>query len=148
MRKKVKTILLQDIKNLGHKYEIVEVTGGYFRNYLMPNNLAELATDKKVKGLEEIIKKEKEKREKLVAGLQKQAEKLNKETIEFNAKAKGGKLFGSVSAKDIEEKLGEEGFKNTKAELKDPIKEVGKSKVSVDLGEGVKSQIIVKISPE
>ena len=102
----MKVILLSDVKKVGKKGEIVEVSDGYGRNFLLNKKLAELATKKSMEILDEqnlqhdLEEKQKE------ADAQALKQKLTKITLEFHVKTgEGGRVFGSVSTKQIVEQL-------------------------------------------
>ncbi|HZK20856.1 MAG TPA: 50S ribosomal protein L9 [Oscillospiraceae bacterium] len=98
----MQVILNADVKGLGKKGEKVTVSDGYARNYLIPRQLAaelnaQLATELKNKKAAEAHKKEQE-----FKAAQKYAEEINGKTLKIKAKAgEGGKLFGSVTSKEI-----------------------------------------------
>lgn len=102
----MKVILLSDVKKVGKKGEIVEVSDGYGRNFLLNKKLAVLATKKSMEILDEqnlqhdLEEKQKE------ADAQALKQKLTKITLEFHVKTgEGGRVFGSVSTKQIVEQL-------------------------------------------
>ena len=102
----MKVILLSDVKKVGKKGEIVEVSDGYGRNFLLNKKLAVLATKKSMEILDEqnlqhdLEEKQKE------ADAQALKQKLTKITLEFHIKTgEGGRVFGSVSTKQIVEQL-------------------------------------------
>ena len=128
----MKVILLQDIKNIGKKGTIKEVSDGYARNFLFPKKLAQIAVADSIKKVEEMQKKQ-------------MAKTISGQEFLIQAKDKDGKLFGSINAKDIANKLKE---KNIEAEAKNiilshPIKEVGGYSVELDLGNNIKAKIKV-----
>ena len=141
-------ILLQDVKGLGKKFDIKEVTDGYARNFLLPKNLARLATPQAIaqseKQREIRIEKEKEEFEKA----EKIASKLKDLVLEIKAKTtKEGKLFGSISAQDITDALKEKGFEISldKIKIKEPIKKIGKYSVFINLTPEIKEKISVDV---
>lgn len=102
----MKVILLSDVKKVGKKGEIVEVSDGYGRNFLLNKKLAVLATKKSMEILDEqnlqhdLEEKQKE------ADAKALKQKLTKITLEFHVKTgEGGRVFGSVSTKQIVEQL-------------------------------------------
>lgn len=145
----MKVILLKDVKGLGRKMEVKNVSDGYARNFLVPRNLAVVATHDGLKKLEKQLGEANAKREKLVAELKQKAGQLEKLTFTFRMKVgEKGEVFGGIHQKDIEEKLAEAGFPNAHVELAKPIKTVGETSVPADLGEKVKAKIKVAVKPE
>jgi large subunit ribosomal protein L9 len=148
----MKIILLEDVRNIGHRYEVRDVADGYARNFLFPNKLAEPATPVALKKIE-AMKAAHEKGEKeLLARLNQIAAKLNETKLEFQLKTdKTGAAFGSVNKESILKALREHDFitkERVDIALKYPIKEFGEHVVEVDLKKGVKAllKIIVKKS--
>ena len=98
----MQVILLQDVKTLGKKGEVVKVSDGYAKNYVIPQKLGVEATQKNLNEL-----KNQQKRDSIVAQQQLDeakayAEKISKETVQVTMKAgEGGRVFGSVSSKEI-----------------------------------------------
>ena len=137
----MKVILKQDIKSIGKKDEIINVSDGYARNFLFAKNLAVEATAGNLAKLQTkkdsaAFKKNAEKEE-----AEKVAEKLSKITLEFQVKAgENDKIFGGVSSKEIAEKL-EKDYQikvdKKKIDLKEPIKLLGIKRVDIKLFEGV-----------
>ena len=141
----MKVILLQDIKNIGKKGTIKEVSDGYARNFLFPKKLAQIAVADSIKKVEEMQKKQLETEKMMQDKLKEMAKTISGQEFLIQAKDKDGKLFGSITAKDIANKLKE---KNIEAEAKNiilshPIKEVGGYSVELDLGNNIKAKIKV-----
>ena len=130
-------ILLKDVKGTGKAGEVVKVSDGYARNRLIPKGLAKEATEGNIRNLEKQKEIADEKRAEQKAAAQKQAEKINE--ITFTIRSKGGesgKLFGSITSKDIADALQEQ--ENIKVDKKkivldSPIKQTGSSEVTVKL---------------
>ncbi|MBO4816185.1 MAG: 50S ribosomal protein L9 [Clostridia bacterium] len=148
----MKVILKDNVKSIGKKDEIVNVSDGYARNFLFPKNLAVEANASnlaklKTKKDSENFKKNQEKEEALVL-----AEKMEKVRLHFKVKTgENGKVFGGVSSKEIAEKLEKEyNFKvdKKKIELKETIKTLGITKVNVKLYEGVIAVLNVEVLGE
>ena len=148
----MKVILKENVKSIGKKDEIVNVSDGYARNFLFPKNLAVEANSSNLSKLKtkkdsESFKKNQEKEE-----AQKIAEKMEKVRLRFNVKTgENGKVFGGVSSKEIAEKLDKEfNFKvdKKKIELKETIKTLGITKVSVKLYEGVVANLNIEVLGE
>ncbi|NLY91575.1 MAG: 50S ribosomal protein L9 [Firmicutes bacterium] len=148
----MKVILLNDVKALGKKGEIKEVTDGYARNYLLPKKLAVEATPGNLKKLEEerAHRALKEARDEGTA--RELAKKLDGLTLTFQTKAgEGGKLFGSITGKDIVDRIQQE----TKIELDkkqlnlpETIKTMGEHEVTVNLYRGVTATVKIRVIPE
>jgi len=147
----MKVILKEDVKSLGRAGEIVNVSDGYARNYLIPKGLALVADEKNIKAFEAEKKKitekiEKERQEALLF-----AERLRTLSITIKAKAgKDGKLFGSITTMDIAEALRKEGIEldRKRIQLPEPIKRTGEYKISVKLLHDITSEFTVRIIDE
>lgn len=131
----MKVLLLADVKNLGKKDDIVNVSDGYARNMLFPKKLAVTATPKNMKDVE--LKKKNEARIEAehLKEAQKFAEELSSKEVTVGIKVgTGGRAFGSVSTKEIAEaaknQLGVE-LDRKKMILDAPLREVGESSVQV-----------------
>ena len=130
----MKVILKEDVHNLGQQGDIVEVKAGYARNYLMPQKLAILFTQKQMKSIEESKKLENRK-------LEMQKDKLlsilkDVEALNLSVKMKseeGDKLFGSVTKIDIVKLLQENSIEIDKKyiDLSSPIKTLGEHKIDI-----------------
>lgn len=102
----MKVILLKDVKELGKKGELVEAKDGYARNFLFPRKLAEEANNSNMKELEEKVKSEKLKKKNELADAKALAKKIEETKIVIKTKSgDGGRLFGSITTKDIAEIL-------------------------------------------
>ena len=132
----MKVVLLEDVKSLGKKGEIVEVSEGYARNFIIP----------KKKANEEKIAKEK------LEAAKELAAKLNEASISLTIKGgKDGRAFGSVSSKEIEEAIKEQlGLEIDKKKLVigEPIKTFGNHEVKVKLHKDVTANLNVKVGEE
>ena len=146
----MKVILLKDVKGTGKAGEIKEVSDGYARNCLIKKGLAEEATSVKVNSLN--IKNEAinyHKQEEIKA-LKAHAARLNGQKITVKIKCgENGKVFGSVTAKEIAEVLNEKGFTVDKKKvlLKDGIKSVGEYQIEVKFLPDVTAKIKVEVIP-
>ncbi len=140
----MKVILLGDIRGLGKRNDVKEVSGGYARNFLLPKKLAEAATGAALKRMAELKSKMDAEHEKLVTKLKAEAEKIKNEKLFFKVKTgEKGEVFGSVTARDIERELAERGVPRAEAELKKPLKALGEHAVEINFGEGIKTDIRV-----
>jgi len=145
----MKVILIQDVKNLGKKNSLVEVSDGYARNYLIPKGLAVEATPSALNELKLRENAEKARKENELANARKLAERLNGATVTFAAKAgDNGKLFGSITAMDIADKLEKElkvQIDKRKIVLSDAIKTLGVYDIELKLHTGVSAIIKVQV---
>ena len=148
--KKMKIILVKDIKGLGKAGDIKEVADGYARNFLLPQKIAESATENAVKEVKELAKKRAREEKEKMAEKQKLAEKLKNKAVKIKAKEKGGKLFGSIGAKEISSELEKMGLKIAEKSIaiEKPIKEIGEKEIAVKLGGGVEARIKVVVEKE
>lgn len=144
-------ILREDVEHLGRAGEIVTVKDGYGRNYLLPKGLAYLATAGNRQRVEAEGKRRAQRLAADRATAEAQAARLAEVSLTFTVKtAEGEKLFGSITAADIAEKLGELGYEVDKrrVELDEPIKLVGIYKVPVRLDAGVHADVRVWVVKE
>lgn len=148
----MKVILKENVDNMGYVGDVVEVNRGYARNYLFPRGLAIEYTSGNLKSIEHLKKKEWEKRNREIVEAQQLAEKINQITLTFQVKAgKDGKLFGSVTHKDIAESLAANHrieIDRKKIEHNEPLKKIGDYQVSVRLHKEVNATLNIKIVPE
>lgn len=145
----MKVILTQDVKGSGKKGEIINVAEGYARNFLFPKNLAMEASDGNLKEVArqkaELLQKKAEE----LGNARLLAKQLEKVNITLAVKiGEGGKLFGSVSTKDIgaelEKKYGLE-IDKRKIELEGPIKNLGTHKAAIKIHPEVTANIDIKV---
>ena len=148
----MKVILQQDVKGHGKKGQMVEVSDGYGRNYLLPRKLAVEATAENVNTMkmQDKAKKAREAEEKAQA--QATAEKLQSCQVKIRAKAgQGGRLFGSITSKEISEELKKQfqlDINKSKIVQADPIKSYGSYEVKCKLGYEVTGTIHVLVIEE
>lgn len=144
-------ILRQDVEKLGNAGDLVTVKDGYARNYLLPRGLAYPATEGNKKRLEAEAKMRVKKVGAQLGVAREVAEKLEAVSLTFTMKAgEGDKLFGSVTAADVADRLHAEGFAVDKktVELPEPIKALGVYKVPVRLHHDVKPEVRVWVVKE
>lgn len=101
----MKVILLQDVKGKGRKSDIINVSDGYGKNFLIQQNLAEIANEVNLKKLDQWKKELVVKNDMLLMKMEQLKHKLEAITLDFKLKFNKGKPFGSISLKQIEEKL-------------------------------------------
>lgn len=145
----MKVILKQDVKTLGKKGNIVEVSEGYYRNFLCSKGLAVLADNKNISEMNSKNKAEEFKREKEKEAAMKIKENIEKGKIEFNIKVgENGKTFGSITEKDIAEKLKQVyniNIDKKKINMNEHIKQIGFTNVEIKIYEGVIACIKVEV---
>jgi len=144
----MKIILLQTYENLGKVGEIVNVKPGFARNYLIPNKIASLATAQNIKALEVFLKSQETKEAKNRVNLEALSKKLNSLTLKFEVQVgEDEKLFGSVTSQMISDELAHKGYTIAKKEiqLEDSIKELGNSKIEINLGYELETKIKIKV---
>lgn len=146
----MKVILQQDVKGHGKKGQMVEVSDGYGRNYLLPRKLAVEATAENVNTMkmQDKAKRAKEAEERAAAVAT--ADKLKGCQVKIAAKAgQGGRLFGSITSKEISEELKKQhGLDVNKSKIvqNDPIKSFGSFEVKCKLGYEVTGTIYVLVT--
>jgi len=147
----MKVILKDDVKNLGDMGQIVDVSDGYARNYLVPRGLAAEANIKNIKSLEHQRKIIQEKSRKIKLSAQDFSDKISQLKLTIKAKSgEEGKLFGSVTSMDIAEQLKNEGFDidKKKISLDEPIKRLGSYSVSVKIHPEISAQLNIEVVEE
>ena len=145
----MKVILLQDVKSVGKKGQTVNVSDGYAQNFLFAKKLAVEANKSKLNELQLKQKSEERRKEQELAEAKELGEKLEKIVVKIPVKiGEGGKLFGSVTNKEIAAAVEKEtGLKidKKKVVLNDQIKMVGKKTVQVKLHPKVTADLTVEI---
>lgn len=145
----MKVIFLSDVRNVGKKYDIKDVSAGYARNFLFPNELAESATSAAIKKLELLKAAHEKEDQELHARLEALARKINETKIQFELKSdKSGAVFGSVNKESILKALREHkliGAERIDIDLKYPIKELGEFIVPIDLKKGAAAKLGVVV---
>ena len=147
----MKVILLQDVKSVGKKGDVIEASDGYARNFLFPRKLAQQASDSNMHILN--TKKENERKHKLaeLEAAQKLAGELKGKEITIKAKAgDSGKLFGAITSKDVAQLIKEQ-YKieiDKKKIVMDTIKLVGGYDIDVKLYPEVSTKMKVIIVPQ
>jgi large subunit ribosomal protein L9 len=142
----VEIVLLEDIQGLGKFGQKKQVKMGYARNFLFPKGLALLASPQNITRFESLRKKEESRRENIRKDAQAQADKINGKTFTFSLKTHdNGKLYGSVSATEIQAAIEKEaGVSLEKKDilLTESLKEVGEFSCSIH----IYSDIVAKVS--
>ncbi len=144
-------ILKKDVQNIGEAGDIVKVKDGYARNYLLPQNYAEIATKGAKENREKNLARIKAKQEKLHAEALETAKKIEAlEILEFSAKAgESGKLFGAITTKklaeEIKTKTGIEVDRKA-ISLDAPVNKLGKFNMQIKLTSKVKVSLPINVT--
>lgn len=144
-------ILSADVKGLGKKGELVKTSDGYARNFLFPRKLA---VEANAQAMTELKNREQSKQHKIdvaTESAQQSAQKLSGKTVKLSAKAgKNGKLFGSVTSKEIAEKIKEQfGIEVDKRKISvDDIKNFGTYTAEIKLYTGISAKITVEVGEQ
>jgi len=145
----MKVVLMQDVPKLGTKFQVVEVSDGYARNYLIPRGLAQPATPALLKEVEKRRQWERQKEQREVERAQALAQKLSNLIVEISVPAgEGGRLYHSVSAQEIVQRLKEQhGIELDRDQilLDEPLRSLGVHSVSVRLHRQVRTTLKVNI---
>ncbi len=143
-------ILLQDVKSVGKKGEIVKISDGYARNFIIPKKMGVEATPKNLNDLK-VMKEQEEKRQReLLAQAKEDGAKIAASKVQLSIRmGEGGRSFGSVSTKEIadaaKKQCGLE-IDKKKMVLQDPIKAPGIYRIPVKLHPEVTSELVVQVS--
>jgi len=148
----MRVILKQDVKSLGSKDSVLEVSDGYARNYLLPRGLAIEAKDGIIKEIKNRKDAEKVKKDKELDQAKALASKLGNLIINIKGKAgENGKLFGSITSMDVSDSL-KKNFKldidKKKIHLPEAIKNLGETEIEVRLYPGVSATIKINVVQE
>ena len=140
----MKVILKQNVPSLGKAGDLVKVNDGYARNLLIPKGMAVEADDKNIKALELQKKQLLQKAQKEKAAAEEQASRLSQITLTISRKVGDQhKIFGSVTSKDLETALKEQGFDIDRKMIvhDEQIKSLGEFEVRIKLAAGVEAKI-------
>ena len=146
----MKVILLEDVKKLGKKGDLIEVKDGYAKNSLLPAGLAAEATATAVNQRNLKEKATNRRKEEELAEAKELAAKLNDKKVQIEVKVgENGKLFGSVTSKEVAEQIKEQlGYPvdRKKITLKEPIKALGNYNVPVKVHPKVIATVVVSLT--
>lgn len=146
---KMKVLLMTDVENLGRVGDVVEVKGGFARNYLLPHGLAAEPSPLAVKAAAKERERLEAERQARIAALKELAGRMGGVAITIAAAAnEEGTLYGSVSARDIVAKLAESGYADlqpSQVRMEHALREVGEHAVVMHLGEDVDAEIKVTV---
>ena len=148
----MKVILLEDVKSLGKKGQIVNVNDGYARNFILPKKLGLEANNKNLNDLKLQKKKEEKIAQENLDAAKALASKIKEGQVELAIKVgEGGRVFGSISSKEIavaaDKQLGIE-IDKKKIQLKETIKSLGVHNVNIKLHPKVTAELKVKVVEE
>lgn len=147
----MKVIFLKDVKGTGKKGEVKEISDGYARNFLFPKKLAVVASDANMMNLNEQKKKTQEHEAQRLQEANSLKIKIEELTLPFTTKVgKEGKVFGSITSKQISEQLRSKGFDIDKKQiqLNDSIRMLGITPVPIKLHTQVTAQVKVHVTEE
>lgn len=147
----MKVIFLKDVKGQGKKGEVKELSEGYVRNFLIPRGLAAVASDGNVKQLEHQKQSEQKRKDKEKEEAQALAAKLGEMVIDIKTKAgEGGRLFGSITSKQIAEELEKKGISVDKRKIvmNDAIRSLGVTQIQIKVHPEVTAQMRVQVTEE
>ena len=147
----MRVILLQDVENLGKKYEVKDIKNGYARNFLIPQGLVKPATKETLKWLESQKETEQKKAEEELKKAQELASQIDGIEVIIPVKVgEEGQLFEKINSQKIAEKMKELGFDINKERiiLEEPIGELGEFPIKVKFEHNLESEIRVIIVEE
>lgn len=143
-------ILVKDVKGVGKSGEVVKVSDGYARNLLLPKGLATEATEGNVKNLEKQKAIKEANKQKELGEAKELAEKIGQLKVTIITKSgEGGRLFGSITTKDIAEALTEQhkiNIDKRKFILENPIKHIGDFEVEIKIYPEVTAKLKVTVA--
>lgn len=146
----MKVILLEDVKGVGKKDDVINASEGYARNFLFPKKLALEANKNNMKMLEHKKKVEEDKKQEELEKAQALKAKIEKESVKIEVKmGNNGKLFGSVTNKEVGTALNEQcgiDIDKKKIIINEPIKTVGTKEVEIKLHSSITAKLKVEIS--
>lgn len=147
----MKVILTQDVSKLGKSGEMKSVADGYATNFLIPNKLAVPAAGGAYRAWQHDIASREEKRNRERAESEVTANRISSTTLTMGVKVgEGGKLYGSITTKEIAEALGRRGISvdRHKIELDEPLKSLGTYKVAIKVYSGMTPEVTVVVEPK
>jgi large subunit ribosomal protein L9 len=147
----VKVILTSDVAELGKSGELKEVADGYARNFLLPRKLAVPATGGAYRAWQHDIASREEKRKREREEAEIAAQRISSTTLTMGVKVgEGGKLYGSITSKDIADALGRRGIvvDRHKIDLDEPLKMLGTYRVAIQVYPGLTPEVTVAVEPK
>ena len=147
----MKVILTADVDKLGKSGELKEVTDGYARNFLFSRKLAVPAAGGAYRAWQHDIASREEKRKRERDDAEIAAQRISSTTLTMGVKVgEGGKLYGSITAKDIADALGRRGITvdRHKIDLEEPLKTLGTYKVAIKVFPGLTPEVTIAVEPK
>ena len=147
----MKVILTTDVPKLGKSGEMKNVADGYASNFLIPQRLAVPAAGGAYRAWQHDIASREDKRQREREEAEIAANRISSTTLTMGVKVgEGGKLYGSITSKDIADALGRRGIDidRHKIELEEPLKSLGTYKVAVRVYQGMTSEVTIVVEPK
>ncbi|HEV8054025.1 MAG: 50S ribosomal protein L9 [Chloroflexi bacterium] len=147
----MKVILTSDVETLGRSGELKDVADGYARNFLIPRKLAVPASGGAYRAWQHDIASREDKRKREREEAEIAAQRIGSTTLTMGVKVgEGGKLYGSIGAKDIADALARRGITvdRHKVDLDEPLKSLGTYKVAVRVLSGMTPEVTVVVEPK
>jgi len=147
----MKVILQENIEGVGHLGDLLDVSNGYARNYLIPRKKAVEANPRSIKAFEHMKRAAADKAQKEKLEVEGYGKKVSAVSLTLTVQSgKDDKLFGSVTAKDIAEALADKGFEidRRKIQMAHPIKELGTFTIPIKLHHQVTATIAVTVKKQ
>ncbi|MDQ3447965.1 MAG: 50S ribosomal protein L9 [Chloroflexota bacterium] len=147
----MKVILINDVQTLGKSGELKDVTDGYARNFLIPRKLAVPAAGGAYRAWQHDVASREDKRKKERAEAEIAAQRIGSTTLTMGVKVgEGGKLYGSITAKEIAEALARRGIvvDRHKVDLDEPLKMLGTYKVAIKVFSGMTPEVTIVVEPK
>ncbi len=146
----MKAILIQDVKNLGKKNDVVEISDGYFKNYLSKNKLAVIYSKEAISILNKDLDKIKQEQNAQIKKANALKQTIESITLSFKLKAKDGNAFGSISEKQIIDELKKSNIEITKFMFEstfEPLK-LGHTTINLNVFKGIQAQLKINVDEE
>ena len=147
----MKVILINDVDALGKSGELKDVTDGYARNFLIPRKMAVPAAGGAFRAWQHDVASREDKRKKERAEAEIAAQRIGSTTLTMGVKVgEGGKLYGSITAKEIAEALARRGIvvDRHKVDLDEPLKMLGTYKVAIKVLSGMTPEVTIVVEPK
>ena len=147
----MKVVLTKDVKNTGRAHEVVEVADGHALNFLIPRKLAVPAAGGAYRAWQHDIASREDKRKREREDAEIAATRIGSTTLTMGVKVgEGGKLYGSITSKDIADALARRGIEidRHKIDLEEPLKSLGTYKVAIKVFAGMTPEVTIVVEPK